>query len=177
MHNAWNGAGAWPAEAGAAWHPSPAWVIGASYTYMKGNDTLDNAHAHQLLAAVQYWLSKRTMVYVAGVQQRADQRRDGRERRVERRAAVGCADRVQYAVLKRRRLGQKHPPGSRRAGLMLALCHQKRMVTDFGSVYASMNDEPYSRPIPEPFAPPNGTAGSTSVCMFTHTVPASIRGT
>jgi len=71
VHNAWNGAGAWSAEAGAAWHPSPVWVIGASYTYMKGNDTLDNAHAHQFVAAVQYGLSKRTMVYVAGVQQRA----------------------------------------------------------------------------------------------------------
>ncbi|HGL6714168.1 porin [Burkholderia contaminans] len=71
VRNAQNGAGAWSAEAGAAWRPSPAWVIGASYTYMKGNDTLDNAHAHQLLAAVQYWLSKRTMVYVAGVHQRA----------------------------------------------------------------------------------------------------------
>jgi predicted porin len=71
VHNARNGAGAWSAEAGAAWRPSPVWVIGASYTYMKGNDTLDNAHAHQLLAAVQYWLSKRTMVYVAGVHQRA----------------------------------------------------------------------------------------------------------
>ncbi|WP_176041606.1 porin [Burkholderia stabilis] len=70
VHNAQNGAGVWSAEAGAAWRPAPEWVVGASYTYMKGNDTLDNAHAHQILAAVQYWLSKRTMVYVAGVHQR-----------------------------------------------------------------------------------------------------------
>ncbi|AIO35293.1 gram-negative porin family protein [Burkholderia cenocepacia] len=72
VRNAANGAGIWSAEAGASWRPSPAWVIGAAYTYMKGNDTLDNAHAHQVLAAVQYWLSKRTMVYVAGVHQRAN---------------------------------------------------------------------------------------------------------
>lgn len=72
VRNSANGAGAWSAEAGASWHPSPAWVVGASYTYMKGNDMLDNAHAHQFLAAVQYWLSKRTMVYVAGVHQRAN---------------------------------------------------------------------------------------------------------
>lgn len=38
---------------------------------MKGNDTFDNAHAHQLPAAVQFSLSKRTMVYVAAVHQRA----------------------------------------------------------------------------------------------------------
>lgn len=71
VRNAQNGAGAWSAEAGALWQPSPVWAIGASYMYMKGNDTLDNAHAHQLVAAVQYLLSKRTMVYVAGVHQRA----------------------------------------------------------------------------------------------------------
>lgn len=71
VRNAANGAAAWSAEGGFAWEPSPAWVIGASYMYMKGNDTLDNAHAHQISAAVQYWLSKRTMVYVSGVYQRA----------------------------------------------------------------------------------------------------------
>ncbi|MDH6148179.1 MULTISPECIES: porin [Paraburkholderia] len=71
VRNAQNGAGVWSAEAGASWQPSPAWVIGAVYMYMKGNDALDNAHAHQLVAAVQYSLSKRTMVYVEGVHQRA----------------------------------------------------------------------------------------------------------
>ncbi|AXF12593.1 porin (plasmid) [Paraburkholderia graminis] len=71
VRNASNGAAVWSAEGGFAWYASPAWVIGASYTYMKGNDTLANAHAHQISAAVRYLLSKRTMVYVAGVCQRA----------------------------------------------------------------------------------------------------------
>ncbi len=30
--------------------------------------------------------------------------------------------------------------------------------------------------MPEAFTPPNGTLGSTNVCMLTHTVPASICG-
>lgn len=71
VHNARNGAGIWSGEAGATWQLSPDWVIGASYMYMKGNETLADAHAHQLVAAVQYFLSKRTMVYIAAAHQRA----------------------------------------------------------------------------------------------------------
>ncbi|WP_431823845.1 hypothetical protein [Burkholderia sp. F1] len=47
-------------------------VVDASYTYTKGNGALDNAHAHQVSAAVQYRLPKRTMLYVAAIHQRAN---------------------------------------------------------------------------------------------------------
>ncbi|MDF3089182.1 porin [Burkholderia semiarida] len=71
VRNASSGAAVWSTEGGFAWKPSPAWEIGTTYTYMKGNSTLDNAHAQQVSAAAQYWLTKRTMVYVAGAYQRA----------------------------------------------------------------------------------------------------------
>jgi predicted porin len=71
VRNSLNRAAAWMAEGGAAWQPAPEWVVGASYTYMKGNEDLNNNHAHQVSAAVQYWLSKRTMLYTAAVYQRS----------------------------------------------------------------------------------------------------------
>jgi len=48
-----------------------AWLIGANYQYMKGNAQLANNKASQFTAAVQYWLSKRTDIYVEGVFQQA----------------------------------------------------------------------------------------------------------
>ncbi len=46
--------------------------IGADYMYMKGNAYLDNNHAHQISTSVDYLLSKRTMVCVQAVYQRAN---------------------------------------------------------------------------------------------------------
>ena len=53
-----------------AWYIN-ALVTGASYMYMKGNSIVDNNHANQLAAIVDYSLSKRTSVYVMGLCQRA----------------------------------------------------------------------------------------------------------
>ncbi|MFM0698263.1 porin [Paraburkholderia sediminicola] len=62
----------WMGELGGAWHLTEALLLGADYMYMKGNASLDNNHAHQVTTSLQYWLSKRTMVYVSGVWQRAN---------------------------------------------------------------------------------------------------------
>ena len=40
--------------------------------YMKGNEEVSNNHAHQVSAAIQYLLSKRTMVYLSADYQRAN---------------------------------------------------------------------------------------------------------
>ena len=88
VRNAQNGAGAWSAEAGAAWRPSPAWVIGASYTLMKRQ-----RHRRQraslprrpVLAVETHDGAWRAQPAREPRQQRADQRRDGCER--ARRAA------------------------------------------------------------------------------------------
>lgn len=72
VRNLLSGAGAWAAQAGASWHITPAWSLGASYMYMKGNEVLDDNHAHQIGATMNYSLSKRTMVYVEGIYQRAN---------------------------------------------------------------------------------------------------------
>jgi predicted porin len=47
VHNTLNRGSAWMAETGGVWRITPAWFAGASYTYMKGNETVDNNHAHQ----------------------------------------------------------------------------------------------------------------------------------
>ncbi|KDR27193.1 hypothetical protein BG60_18295 [Caballeronia zhejiangensis] len=60
------------AELGGIWQFTPSLMLGADYVYMKGNENLDNNHAHQITAALDYWLSKRTMVYVSGIYQRAN---------------------------------------------------------------------------------------------------------
>lgn len=59
-------------EIGATYQLAPAVQIGADYMYMKGNAYLDNNHAHQISTSVDYLLSKRTMVCVQAVYQRAN---------------------------------------------------------------------------------------------------------
>jgi predicted porin len=72
VRNSINGGSVWMGEAGGVYQISPAMSVGASYTYMKGNEEVGNGHAHQVSAAVQYLLSKRTLVYAAAVYQRAN---------------------------------------------------------------------------------------------------------
>ncbi|WP_027816338.1 porin [Paraburkholderia bannensis] len=72
VHNSFNGAGVWMAEAGAEWKVRPAILFGAKYMYMKGNEAVSNNHAHQFTASVEYFLSKRTAVYVSADYQRAN---------------------------------------------------------------------------------------------------------
>jgi predicted porin len=71
VHNSYNGGSVYEGSVGAHYYFTPALSAGASYMYMKGNDVVDNNHAHQVAAIVDYALSKRTSVYVLGVYQRA----------------------------------------------------------------------------------------------------------
>jgi len=57
-------------QAGAYYRVTPAVSIGGNYQYMKGNAQLDNNRANQIIAALQYALSKRTSAYVEAVYQR-----------------------------------------------------------------------------------------------------------
>jgi len=72
VRNMANGGAIMQGELGATYRFTPALQVGASYMYMKGNDTLENNHAHQLSASVDYFLSKRTSVYATAVYQRAN---------------------------------------------------------------------------------------------------------
>ncbi|EGC99679.1 porin, partial [Burkholderia sp. TJI49] len=72
VHNSFNDAGVWMAEGGAVWAIRPDLFFGAKYMYMKGNEAVGRNHAHQLSAAFQYLLTKRTMVYVSADYQRAN---------------------------------------------------------------------------------------------------------
>jgi len=72
VHNSFNGAGVWMAEAGGVWKMRPDVFLGGSYMYMKGNEALNENHAHQVNASLQYLLSKRTMVYLSAAYQRAN---------------------------------------------------------------------------------------------------------
>ncbi|CAE6729798.1 hypothetical protein R69927_01755 [Paraburkholderia domus] len=72
VHNSANGASVYEGSVGAHYYFTPALSAGASYMYMKGNTTVDNNHAHQIGANVDYALSKRTSVYVLGLYQRAN---------------------------------------------------------------------------------------------------------
>ncbi|AXF24539.1 porin [Burkholderia pyrrocinia] len=72
VRNSFNDAGVWMAEAGGAWRVRPDVVLGAKYMYMKGNEAVSNNYAHQVSVALQYLLSKRTMVYVSADYQRAN---------------------------------------------------------------------------------------------------------
>lgn len=57
---------------GAKWNLSGPWSLGASYGYMKGNDELDNNHAHQIGTILSYAFSKRTLMYLQAIYQRAN---------------------------------------------------------------------------------------------------------
>ncbi|MCA8047446.1 porin [Burkholderia arboris] len=72
VRNGANGGAIAEGELGATYLVTPALQLGASYLYMKGNAWLDNHHAHQLSASVDYFLSKRTTVYATAVYQRAN---------------------------------------------------------------------------------------------------------
>jgi predicted porin len=73
VHNNLNGAGVWEVEVGAAYSFNSPWLISGVYSYMKGNSVVDDNHAHQLTAELQYNFSKRTNVYVAAVYQRTNE--------------------------------------------------------------------------------------------------------
>lgn len=71
VHNSYNGGSVYEGSVGAHYNFTPALSAGASYMYMKGNDVVDDNHAHQVAAIVDYALSKRTSVYALAVYQRA----------------------------------------------------------------------------------------------------------
>lgn len=73
VRNELNGASVWQAEVGGLWVMEPQWTLSGAYMYMKGNQFVDNNHAHQVTAMLSYIFSKRTSIYVAGVYQRANQ--------------------------------------------------------------------------------------------------------
>lgn len=72
VRNSFNGAAIAEAEAGINYQLAPEWVLVGGYMYMKGNAVLNNNHAHQIDMSVDYILSKRTMLYVQGIFQRAN---------------------------------------------------------------------------------------------------------
>lgn len=67
-----SGAQVHQARVGAKWTLSGPWSLGASYGYMKGNDELDNNHAHQIGTILSYAFSKRTLMYLQAIHQRAN---------------------------------------------------------------------------------------------------------
>lgn len=72
VRNALTGAYAYAAQLASSWQITPAFSLGLSYMYMKGNEVLFDNHANQLDAILSYSLSKRTMVYAEGAYQRAN---------------------------------------------------------------------------------------------------------
>jgi predicted porin len=54
-------------QAGGLYAFNPFWRLGANYQYMKGNAQLSHNRAQQVTTALQYSLSKRTVVYAEGV--------------------------------------------------------------------------------------------------------------
>ena len=71
VRNSLNGGTVYEGSVGAQYNFTPALSVGGSYKYMKGNDVVDNNHAHLLAAIVDYALSKRTTVYILGVYERS----------------------------------------------------------------------------------------------------------
>ncbi|MGI4857610.1 MAG: porin, partial [Janthinobacterium lividum] len=73
VRNSANGGALYEASMGARYNFTNAWNSGVSYMYMKGNSVVDNNHAHQIAAILEYAFSKRTSVYVLGLYQRANE--------------------------------------------------------------------------------------------------------
>jgi len=72
VHNMQNGASAFQGSVGGLYSFTPAVSLGAQYTYMKGNDVVNDNHANQFSATLDYAFSKRTIVYLSGVYQVAN---------------------------------------------------------------------------------------------------------
>ncbi|WP_321857374.1 porin [Paraburkholderia tropica] len=72
VKNEFNGAGIYEGQLGMTWQPTPFWQLCMDYMYMKGNDELNNNHAHQLTATINYQLSKKTGVYAEAAWQRTN---------------------------------------------------------------------------------------------------------
>lgn len=69
VRNLQNGASAFQGSVGGSYAFAPDVTLGFQYTYLKGNDVLNNNHANQFGASLDYVLSKRTIVYLSGVYQ------------------------------------------------------------------------------------------------------------
>jgi predicted porin len=72
VRNAFNGGAIVEGQIGATYRFAPDLLVSAGYMYMKGNQFLDNNHAHQLSTIVDYVLSKRTVAYAEAVYQRTN---------------------------------------------------------------------------------------------------------
>jgi len=72
VRNTANGGAIEQIEVGSSYLVFPDLQLGADYMYMKGNAFLDNNHAHQVTAAADYFLSKRSTVYAEAVYQRTN---------------------------------------------------------------------------------------------------------
>lgn len=70
--NEQSGAAVHQARVGAKWNFSGPWSVGAAYSYMKGNDVLDDNHAQQVGATLSYAFSKRTVAYAQGIYQKTN---------------------------------------------------------------------------------------------------------
>ncbi|NPT61927.1 porin family protein [Paraburkholderia elongata] len=57
---------------GAIYYFRPDWSVGGAYMYMKGNDVLNNNHAHQISAVLDHTLSRRTSAYLMSVYPRTN---------------------------------------------------------------------------------------------------------
>lgn len=69
VRNLQNGAAAFQGSAGGLYSFTPAVTLGFQYTYMKGNAVVNDNHANQFGATLNYAFSKRTIVYLSGVYQ------------------------------------------------------------------------------------------------------------
>lgn len=67
-----SGAHVYRGRVGAQWNFSGPWSLGANYGYMKGNEQLDNNHAHQFGAVLIYAFSRRTLMYLQTIHQRTN---------------------------------------------------------------------------------------------------------
>ncbi|WP_321888637.1 porin [Paraburkholderia bannensis] len=71
IRNATTGGEIYELTTGVNWLVRPDFSLSGSYAYTKGNRVVGTQHGHQFAAIAEYFLSKRTSVYVMGVYQRA----------------------------------------------------------------------------------------------------------